>query len=501
MQSRLLTDLGLSGDEMRHRLARLSGAVAAGHESTLRERTLDEQEAIRRAALEIRERAEIQIRAGEVRFRHAALHDPLTGLPNRTLFTARLEQLFAGHAADARAGVCFIGLDGFKAVNDSRGHHVGDQLLIMAAERLSTLTTDSRHLVARLGGDEFAVLIENSASPDDGVKVADRVLMLLETPFFIDGHELPITASIGIVERSLSGTDPTEIMRAADITLHWAKDDGKGQWALFDADRNAHEVSRYMLSADMPAALARGEFTVAYQPMVDLSDGVLRGVEALARWHHPTHGVLTADRFIDLAESSGLIMRLGIHMLEQACRQAAGWQDLSPYPPFVSVNLAVRQLRNPGFPGQVAAILDRTNLAPDRLQLEITESGLMSAATGTAGTLRAVADLGVRLAIDDFGTGYSNLAYLGSLPVHDLKLAATFVQRLRTSRSTDAEAIIAALVSLGHTLGLTVTAEGIEGSAEASTLADIGCDTGQGWHFGRPAPARDITDLVATGRS
>jgi diguanylate cyclase (GGDEF)-like protein len=503
IDQRLRTDLGLAGDASRGRLAELLGALAAGYSWALRDRTLDEQEAIRFAALVARDHAEQALRASEARFRHAALHDPLTHLPNRALFADRLSDFFTASQPDARLGVCFIDLDAFKAVNDSLGHRVGDQLLIAAAARLARLAGAAGHLVARLGGDEFVILSENTTGPEEAIKVADRVIAALAEPFRVDGHDLPVTASIGIVERSVAGTDPTDVMRAADITLHWAKADGKARWRVFDPERNAREVARYTLAAAMPGALDRGEFRLVYQPIVDLASGTLDGVEALARWSHPDLGTLNPDQFIDLAEDRGLIVQLGIRLLEQACQQAARWRELTSYAPFVSVNLAVRQIRHPGLVANVVAVLARTGLPPDRLQLEITESTIMDNDDETLATLHELADLGVRLAIDDFGTGYSNLAYLRALPVQGLKLAGPFVHGLRTRAASDPtdEAVLRTLVSLGHTLGLVVTAEGVETAAQAERLRAVGCDAAQGWHFGRPVSAAHITRSLSPSRA
>ncbi len=499
IDDRFLADAGLAGEEPRRRLAQLLGALAAGYSWALRDRTLDEQEAIRFAALVARDQAERALRASEARFRHAALHDPLTGLPNRAMFAQRLSDIFTGSAGDARLGVCFVDLDAFKAVNDSLGHRVGDQLLVAAAARLGALAGEFGHLVARFGGDEFVILVEETTGAEDAIKVADRVIAAFGEPFRVEGHDLPVSASIGIVERPVAGTDATDVMRAADITLHWAKADGKARWRVFDPERNAHEVVRYTLAAAMPGALERGEFNLVYQPIVDLVDGTLSGVEALARWSHPELGLLTPDRFIDLAEDRGLIVQLGLRLLEQACQQAARWSRLRPQAPFVSVNLAVRQVRHPGLVADVISVLDRTDLPPDRLQLEITESAIMDNDDETLATLHELAGLGVRLAIDDFGTGYSNLAYLRALPVQGLKLAGPFVQGLRTATAVDPtdEALLTTLVALGHTLGLVVTAEGVETGAQADRLRAVGCDAAQGWHFGRPVPSEGITGVLA----
>ncbi len=498
----LLADAGLTDTEYRRRLSGLLGALTIGFSWALHDRTLDQQEAIRKAVLVARDRSEQALRASEARFRYAATHDSLTSLPNRALFADRLAKMFVTPAPGARVGVCFVDLDGFKAVNDTLGHQVGDQLLVAVSDRLRGGIAESGHLLARLGGDEFVVLVERTTCVDDAVKVADAILAtIVAEPFRVAGYVLPVSASIGVVERFVAGTDPTDVMRAADITMHWAKADGKARWVVFDAGRDTREVARYALSAAMPAALDRGEFVLHYQPLINLTDGTVRGVEALVRWRHPTLGLLYPDRFIDLAEETGLIVPLGGWILEEACRQAARWHRMTPCPPFVSVNLAVRQIREPGLVEGVTEVLDRTGLPAHRLQLEILESAIVSTDDVTLGPLRTLASLGVRIAIDDFGTGYSNLAYLRALPVHELKFARAFVQGLRPAATADPadESILTALVGLGHTLGLTVTAEGIETAIQAERVRAIGCDTGQGFYFARPGPCHRINALISHG--
>ncbi|HET8683649.1 MAG TPA: bifunctional diguanylate cyclase/phosphodiesterase [Micromonosporaceae bacterium] len=493
---RLLRDVGLTGAEMGPRLARVLEGLATGYARARFGRTLDAQEALRRAATVVLEDAERKLREHEACFRHQATHDQLTGLPNRTLVGEWLDEIFARPAPGARIGVCLIDLDGFKAVNDSRGHDIGDQLLVGVAERLRQVVAEPGHLLARFGGDEFLILVEGTTCPDDAAKVADRALTALGDPVCVDGRRLSVSASIGVVEVRVDASTARDLLRSADITLYWAKADGRARWALFDPDRSAHDVARYRLSAAMPAAIERNEFRLDYQPLVDLATETVCGVEALARWHHPKHGTLTPKDFIDIAEDTGLIVPLGRRLLRQACRQAARWQQ-APMPPFVSVNLSVRQIRSPGLVADVAAILDDNRLPPERLHLEITESTAMGTDQETVSTLHGLADLGVRLSIDDFGTGYSSLAYLRKLPVHELKLAAGFTWNLGLSTpAPDDEAIVATLVSLGRTLGLTVVAEGIESRAQARRVRDLGCHIGQGWHLGLPQPPERVTALL-----
>ncbi|MBX7265997.1 GGDEF domain-containing protein [Micromonospora sp. Llam7] len=493
IQLRLVRDLDLDADDIEDRMARLLGAVATGYARALRDRTLDEQESIRRAALTARAEAEQALRASEARFRHQATHDPLTDLPNRTLFAERLAAAVAVDD-DRRVGLCFLDLDRFKRVNDSYGHQIGDRALTAAARRLRRAVEP--HLVARLGGDAFVVLVECSTGTGDVVAVAEAALAALSEPVVVDGQDVTVTASVGIVERRVAGTSPDDLMRAAGSTLHWAKTVGGAGWALYDAERDGREQARQELSAAIPAGLERGEFFLDYQPLTSLRDGSMLGVEALVRWRHPRLGVLHPDSFIGLAEETGLIVQLGGWVLAEACREAVGWTAASGEPPYVSVNLAVRQIRRPGLVQEVCALLRHTGLPPNRLQLEITESTMMTTTEEPVRALRALADLGIRIAIDDFGTGYSNLAYLRDLPVTELKVAGEFVRGLRAPEARADERILASLVSLAHALDLTVTAEGVETGGQAERLRAIGCDAGQGWHFGRPAPADHIVARI-----
>jgi diguanylate cyclase (GGDEF)-like protein len=497
LNERLLECLDLPEVPHRRQLDRLVQALATGYARALRDRTLDEQEAIRRAALVARSRAEARLRASEDQRRYASQHDPLTGLPNRALFMEWLAGLFATSSPTGRLAVCAVNLHRFDLLNDSLGQQTGDDLLVAAARRLSRLARAKGYRLARLGGDEFGLIAEDTGGTTDAAAIADGILAALAEPIQLDGHRLTVTASVGIVEEAVADTDPTEVARAARMSLHWAKLDGKSRWVLYDPHRSARYVARYTLSAEMPGALSRGEFALVYQPLVDLVDGVTRGAEALARWRHPVHGVIAPDGFIDLAEDTGLIVPLGLRLLEQACAQAADWHRLSPHAPFVSVNLAVPQLRHPGLLEEIRTVLDETGLAAERLQLEITESAVIGTDDGTIGTLYDLADLGVRLAIDDFGTGYANLAYLRTLPVHALKIDGAFVRSLKQP-GTDptGEAILSTMVSLAHTLGLTVTAEGVETAEQAQALAELGCDVGQGWHLGLPGSPERITRLL-----
>jgi diguanylate cyclase (GGDEF)-like protein/PAS domain S-box-containing protein len=413
---------------------------------------------------------------------HQALHDPLTRLPNRTLFQERLTAAFA--RPGGRVGVCYLDLDRFKIVNDSIGHTVGDALLLVLARRLSDVVSARGHLVARMGGDEFVILAEN---PPEGelANLADEVLAALSRPADVLGHNLRVSASIGVVECDVDTTTPAEVLKAADTTLYWAKADGRNRWTAFDADRNARQVTRNALAATLLPGLSSDQFAVHYQPIVDLNDGRTRGVEALVRWQHPSLGRLEPEQFIDLAEETGSIVALGRHVLLEACRQVASWnRDHVDAELFVSVNLAVRQTHEPGLVDDVTEVLASTGLPARLLQLEVTESAFLGPGGRAAEALEVLAATGVRIAVDDFGTGYSNLGYLPRLPLHTLKLAGVLVEDLAGSTS---EPFLPHLIALAHGLGLHVTAEGVETADQAARLRADGCDTAQGWLYGRPA--------------
>ncbi|WP_241518516.1 EAL domain-containing protein [Streptomyces sp. CB03238] len=446
----------------------------------------------------------------QARLRHLQMHDPVTRLPNRTLFFERLTSALENSSYDdggtGRIGLCYLDLDGFKAVNDTLGHRVGDRLLAAVAARLTECadsdgyTRSGGHLVARLGGDEFAILVEDSTGTEQLADLARSVLTAVQRPFDLAGQRLSVSASIGVVERTAAGTTVNGLMQAADTTLYWAKADGKARWTLFDPERNAHRMTRQSLSSTLRPAVERGEFTLEYQPLVGMSDGAVRGVEALVRWHHPQFGPLAPNRFIGIAEEDGSIVQLGRWVLRTACRQARQWQldHPSERPLFVSVNVAVRQVWDSDLVADVAEILAETGLAPHLLQLELTESAVMGSAGRPLQALQALSDMGVRIAIDDFGTGYSNLAYLSRLPVSVLKLDGSFVRGFQDEEHPNPadEVIVEALVQLAHRLGLTVTAECVETSGQAARLRRIGCDTGQGWLYSRAVTAERIAELI-----
>lgn len=431
------------------------------------------------------------------RLRHQATHDPLTRLPNRALFNERLAEVVATASATDRVGICYFDLDGFKRINDTLGHDIGDRLLTMVAERLGECAAERGHLAARMGGDEFAILVEHSRGPLQLADLAESVLRALQTPVAVGRHRLRVSASVGVVERPSAGVDPAEILKAADVTLYRAKAAGRGRWALYDPYAVAEEVARYELSAELPDALDRGEFSLLYQPIVALPEKDLIGLEALVRWNHPKLGTLSPNRFISLAEETGMIVPLGRHVLWQACREAATWSDrLVGKDLFVSVNLAAAQTHEASLVADVHEALAETGLPATRLQLELTESALMTTFGEPLEALHALGNHGVRVAIDDFGTGYSSLAYLRSLPVHALKLPREFIEGLDNPAAVAAstggggpevdEQIVDALIRLAHAIDLTVTAEGVETQAQAARLSALGCDSAQGWFIAHP---------------
>ena len=406
-------------------------------------------------------------------------------LPNRTLFFERLD---AALRTGTRPGVCYLDLDGFKAVNDTLGHDRGDRLLHAVAHRLTDAVGDE-HLVARMGGDEFVVLVE---ALDAGERGDERLRTRREVRArgraaagpASDDNEIVVSASIGVV-RADGDHDAAELMKAADTTLYWAKADGRNRYALFDEARHRSDVDRFEVSARMPDALTRGEFSLEFQPLVRLADRSAIGVEALVRWTLPGGKRLDPGRFVPLAEDSGFIVPLGRWVLEQACRSAAAWAAADPATRvLMSVNVAARQLREPSFVDDVATVLAETGWPAELLQLELTESALMGTPDGSLAALHALADMGVCIAIDDFGTGYSNFAYLRRLPVHVLKLAGSFVTGA-TGRGGGTAAsepgdevdreVVGLVIRLAHTLGLTVTAESVEtaGAVRAPAAARL----------------------------
>ena len=445
----------------------------------------------------------IERKAFEDRLAHQAHHDPLTALPNRVLF---LEFLVLALARARRhrssVAVLFLDLDRFKVVNDSLGHDAGDELLVAMARRLKGVVRPG-DTIARFGGDEFTVLCEDLSGPharQQAIDLAERLLEAIHAPFELDGDEAFLSASIGIALASGPSERPEALLRDADAAMYRAKERGKGRWELFDEQMRSTALQRLETENALHRALDRGEFRVFYQPVISLSEGRCIGAEALVRWQHPERGLVAPYEFITLAEETGLIVPLGAWVLEEACRQVARWQrDFRADDSFiVSVNLSARQLAQPDLVASVANALERAGADARNLCLEITESVLMDDAEGTIGSITALKSLGVKLSIDDFGTGYSSLGYLKRFPVDSVKVDQSFVDGLGSD--PEDSAIVAAVISLGHALGLTVVAEGVESAEQLEELIALGCDQAQGFFFAPAQPAVDVGVMVGRGR-
>ncbi len=435
-------------------------------------------------------------RALEVQLAYQAFHDSLTGLANRALFAERVTHAIErGARRQNLFAVLFIDLDDFKTVNDSLGHGVGDELLVVVAERLRAAIRPE-DTCARLGGDEFAVMIENISSPEGAVTVANRILAAMSEPLVVEGSDVTAQASIGIALDAGSQT-ANEIMRSADLAMYRAKSEGKGRYAIYEPSMHEHVLERLALKADLQRAVIADEFVVYYQPIVTLRTGDVVGVEALLRWKHPERGLVLPGDFIGLAEETGLILPLGRYVLNEACREAASWRRRG-YPRLgVSVNLSAKQLVSRSLPSEVARALGDHALDADALTLEITESTLLDSQQ-VVGRLDELRALGVRIAIDDFGTGYSSLNYLRRFPVDTLKIAKAFVDELGTGPEHDR--LVAAILRLGATMGLDTVAEGIELEQQRDRLRSLKCGYGQGYLYSRPMPADKLESVLVSAR-
>jgi diguanylate cyclase (GGDEF)-like protein/PAS domain S-box-containing protein len=420
-----------------------------------------------------------------------ALHDPLTGLPNRTLFLDRLEQALARlERGAASLAVMFVDLDGFKVVNDSLGHERGDQLLVEVSGRLREALRPA-DTIARLGGDEFIVLCEEVGEEDQAVTLAERIQQALSTPFALGGREIFVTASIGIVLAADSGAYPVDIIRDADAAMYRAKARGRSRCELFDDDTRHRAIKRLATENALHRALEKGQLDVFYQSTVDVATGAVVGTEALARWTHPKLGTVPPEEFIPLAEEIGLILPLGTWVLEEACRQWAQWRDERPdAPPAMAVNLSARQLAQPDLCGVVRAAVEAAGMDPSALCLEITESVLIEDRASIAKALHDLKHLGVTLAIDDFGTGYSALGYLRRLPIDILKIDSSFVSGL--GDDPNGASILAAVIDLAHAVDMRTVAEGVETAEQLAELRRLCCDWAQGFYFDTPRPPESV---------
>ena len=431
------------------------------------------------------------IAAGETQLRHLALHDPVCGLPNRVYFGERLESAIdeVRHGGPS-AAVFYIDLDHFKDVNDTLGHHIGDALILNVTQRLSRVVR-GHNLVARLGGDEFAII---TSCPSDSYSlqaIAGRILSAVCAPYSINGNNIIIGASIGIAVIDRRARDAADILRYADMALYRAKSEGRNRACIYDAAMDADLSQRKLLEGDLLQAIRNEGLDAAYQPIVNASGEAMVGVEALARWSHPTIGEIPPADFIPVAEHSGLIVELGEWMLRRACLDGKGWPGLT-----VAVNVSPLQFRRSDFVDMVERILKETDFDANRLELELTESTLLgNLETAELSMLRLKA-IGVNFALDDFGTGYSSLLYLRRFPFDKLKIDSSFVRAIE--KAADAAAIVHAVVSLGRGLGMRVTAEGVENAEQHLFLRAAGVHSMQGYRFGRPGPASDISARLAS---
>jgi diguanylate cyclase (GGDEF)-like protein/PAS domain S-box-containing protein len=427
--------------------------------------------------------------AAEQRAYYLALHDPLTALPNRELLCQRLEQALTGlRRRDSMTAVLIVDVDRFKSVNDTLGHSAGDRLIKLCSQRLEACVRET-DTVARLGGDEFALIQVGVEGPGEAEALCSRLLAAFVEPFELNGHEIIVTASVGVALAPDDAEEPSRLLQYADVALYRAKEEGRNTFRFFEPEMDARLQARRALERDLRTALVRGELEVHYQLQVAARGQEPVGVEALARWHHPERGWVPTQDFIPIAEDTGLILLLGEQVLRAACAQASAWPKVR-----LSVNLSPVQFRHGDLVGLVRRVLQETGLEPGRLELEITESVILAdtgAALATSGRLR---ELGVRIAMDDFGTGYSSLSYLQKFPFDTIKIDRSFVGAIKTRSEVDA--IVRAVIGLGRSLGIRTCAEGVETAAQLAFLLAEGCDEVQGYYLSRPLPASDIARLL-----
>jgi diguanylate cyclase (GGDEF)-like protein len=453
------------------------------------ERTAELAQTVDALHAEIAER-----KLAEERIRYMAHHDALTDLPNRVLLQDRVRQAIAyAQRARTRVAVLFIDLDFFKHINDSLGHEIGDRLLHTAADRLRECVREGDS-VARLGGDEFVLSLSLLADGGDAATVAQKVLDALSKPFFVDGHELHVSASIGISVYPDDGTDVETLMRAADVAMYHAKEKGRRNYQFFTPALNNAVQRRLAIENRLRQALVRDELELYYQPQVDMATGKIFSAEALLRWHQPGSAPVSFGSFISIAEESGLILSIGEWVLRQACRQLKRWHVAGFTDMHIAVNLSPRQFSQPHLARTIAQILRETQLTGQSLDLEITESILLQQNDDTMATLKGISDLGIQLSVDDFGTGYSSLAYLQRFPVHALKIDQSFVRDI--GRDENATTLVTAIIAMANSLHLKVLAEGVETQQQISFLTSRGCPDGQGFYYSEPLPADAFIALL-----
>lgn len=440
-----------------------------------------------------------ELKLSEERLNYLAHHDPLTGLPNRLLFHDRLEQaVLQAQRSKHMIAVMFLDLDRFKAINDTLGHVIGDELLVAVAERLRHCARET-DTVARLGGDEFAVIITRIIHEEDVEQVAQKIIQTLSSVYSVGGYEVFITASIGINLYPGIDNDRMKLLENADVAMYHAKQFGRNNYKFYSTDMNAVAFERLMLETNLRRALERQEFRLYYQPQIDMQSGIVNGVEALIRWQHPELGLVSPLEFIPLLEETGLILPVGEWVIRTACKQIREWLDAGFPSLIMAVNLSGRQFRQPNLIEMIKQALHEFNIPPAQLELELTESVMMDNLEETAETLKKLKLLGLKIAIDDFGTGVSSLGYLKHFPVDTLKISHDFVLNLPAD-SADAS-IASAVISLARNMQLSSVAEGVENQRQMDFLRDQDCERMQGFLFSRPIPAEQMTSLLTNWKA
>ena len=427
-------------------------------------------------------------RQTELKIEHMAHHDSLTNLANRVRLNERLDQALAQSADRRSVAVHHLDLDRFKTVNDTFGHHAGDNLLKIVAGRLRDLVRGC-DTIARMGGDEFVIVQAPISGPVEATALAERMIAAIGEPVVIDGHQAGVGASVGIAVGPGDGPSPEKLLRNADLALYRAKADGRGTFRFFEAGMDEHMLTRLAMEQDLRKALPSGEFELYYQPVVNLQSGAISGFEALLRWNHPQRGLISPATFIPLAEETGFIVPMGEWVIRQACLTAAQWPDHL----HVAVNISASQFRNTGLMQVIVNSLAASGLSPTRLEIEITETVLLQDKEATLAILHQLRALGIRIAMDDFGTGYSSLTYLQSFPFDKIKIDRSFVKDI--TENAGSLNIVRAVASLANGMGMTATAEGVETNEQLDRITAEGCTEMQGYLFSRPLPARDIERL------
>jgi diguanylate cyclase (GGDEF)-like protein len=439
-----------------------------------------------------------QRKRADDRVRHIAFHDDLTALPNRLMLHQRLDQALSRHRrTGSKLAILFMDLDRFKVINDSLGHEVGDLLLRQVADRLKEQAREG-DTVARVGGDEFVVLIENGENLRDISACASRLVEGLGAPYLLGKNECRVTLSLGISVFPSDGDDSEALLKAADVAMYRAKETGRNNYLYYLPSMNVHTLERLTLESDLNHAMERGEFLLHYQPKVDIATGMITGTEALLRWMHPVHGLVPPADFISLAEETGLIVPIGEWVLATACAQTKAWQDQGLIDLGVAVNLSARQFADAGLLPKLTRIIYSSGLDPSSLELEITESVVMSRAECAITVLEQLKSIGVRIAIDDFGTGYSSLGYLKRFPIDTIKVDRSFIMDIPADAGD--MKIARAIIAMAHALRLKVVAEGVENAEQLSFLRVHRCDSAQGYFFFRPLPADKVADVLKSNR-